>query len=198
MQVTRGTAGRSHAFPKPPPQPNELVYVQEIPEDKYQEVRPTGIKVVTCEDTRWKCCHIKSVNLLPNCLAQEAACRVGAEEALFVGNEGYITEGTHTNVFAVQGQTMRTAPLSERILPGVTRAWILDHAAEVGLRIKERPIHVNELPHLSEMFLTGTTVEVLGVSAVDDRPIGDGRSGHYTGLLFQSLRRAIAAMTVHP
>lgn len=189
IQVTRGAAKRSHCFPDPLPAPNELIYVQEIPPDKYERVRAVGVPTVTTKDIRWQRCDIKSVNLLPNCLAQEAARRAGAEEAIFVGDDGCVSEGTHTNVFGVKNGTLFTAPLSNRILAGITRAWVLNHAAELGLVVRESSIRADDLPLMAEMFLTGTTVDILGVHSVDGIKIGKGRAGDLTLKLFRLLKK---------
>lgn len=194
IQVTRGAAKRNHSFPEPPPPPNELIYIQELPPDKYESVRKRGVAAVTAKDIRWQRCDIKSINLLPNCLVQESAKRAGAEEALFVGDDGYVTEGTHTNVFGIRDGTLFTAPLSNRILAGITRRWVLDHAAEAGLAVSETAIKAGDIPHMSEVFLTGTTTEILGVRTVDGIKIGQGCTGDITGELFRLLKDDIASL----
>lgn len=182
IQVTRGTAKRTHCFPKPLSSPNVLITVQQMPLDKYEGMRGCGVKVVTTEDIRWKRCDIKSLNLLPNCLAQEAAKKAGSEEALFV-RDGFITEGTHTNVFGIIDGVLRTAPLSSNILAGITRWWVLKQAGENNLIVREDPIHTDHISQLSEMFLTGTTTEILGINMIDGIQIG-GSSGRFTKKLF--------------
>jgi D-alanine transaminase len=191
IQVTRGAAERTHRFPAPLPAPNELIYVQAIPPDKYERVRECGVAAVTAEDIRWHRCDIKSLNLLPNCLAQEAAKRAGAEEAIFVDNNGYVTEGTHTNVFGLRNRVLYTAPLSHRILAGITRAWLVKETPRFGLEIRQEPISLVEMTRMSEIFLTGTTAEILGVRSVDGIQIGQGRAGEVTSELFRRYREHI-------
>ena len=194
IQVTRGAAKRNHSFPEPPPIPNELINIQELPQDKYASVRQCGVAAVTAKDIRWRRCDIKSINLLPNCLAQESAKRAGAEEALFVGDDGCVTEGTHTNVFGIRDGTLFTAPLSNSILAGVTRRWVLDHAAEAGLAACETAMRADEIHRMSEIFLTGTTTEILGVRAVDGIEIGKGCTGEGTAELLRLLNNDIASL----
>lgn len=191
IQITRGVAERTHRFPTPLPIPNELVYVQAVPPDKYESVRKNGVAAVTTEDIRWRRCDIKSLNLLPNCLAQEAARRAGAAEAIFVDTEGYVTEGTHTNVFGVRNRALFTAPLSHRILAGITRGWLLQQAPQFGFEVRQQPIASSELGQMSEVFLTGTTAEILGVRSVNGIAIGEGRAGQVTAELFRLYRDAI-------
>ncbi len=97
-----------------------------------------------------------------------------------MGDDGCVSEGMHTNAFGVKNGTLFTAPLSNRILDGITRAWVLNHAAELGLVIRESSIRADDLPLMAEIFLTGTTVDILGVHSVDGIKIGKGRAGGIT------------------
>src|SRR5690606_21464705 len=110
IQVTRGAAPRTHRFPDPPATPNELIYVQPFI-DRHAAQRRDGARVIVIEETRWKRCDIKSVNLLANCLGAEEAYQAGAIEAIFVEPDGRLAEGTHTSLFGVQGGSLLTAPL---------------------------------------------------------------------------------------
>lgn len=183
IQVTRGSAPRTHKFPNPPVAPNELIYVDAIHGDPYADYRESGAKLHTVADVRWRRCDIKSVNLLANCLAAQAAADAGCLEALLVSADGTITEGSHTSIFAVQGGRILATPLGPQILPGITRGLVVELAARAGIKIEERSARRSELDSLDEMFLTGTTSEVLPVTQVDGRPIGDGRPGPVTAKL---------------
>jgi D-alanine transaminase len=180
IQVTRGAAPRTHKFPNPPVAPNELIYVDAIETDPYGAYREAGAKLLTVPDVRWRRCDIKSVNLLANCLAAQSAAEAGCLEALLVTADGTITEGSHTSIFAVQGGRILATPLGPQILPGITRGLVVKLAARAGIAIEERSAKLAELEAIDEMFLTGTTSEVLPVTQVDGRPIGSGRPGPVT------------------
>lgn len=180
IQVTRGAAPRDHAFPVDVP-PTVVMTIRELLPFPAQ-TRATGVAAKTCEDLRWARCDIKSVNLLANVLAREEAKRAGVFEAILV-KDGLITEGSVSNVLAVQAGTVVTAPEGPRILSGVTRTVVLDLARKEGLTVREQFLPVESLYMADEVFLTGTTVEVLGVIRVDGRIIGAGSPGPITRAL---------------
>lgn len=180
IQVTRGEAPRTHRFPDDGTRPNELIYVQSFGEDPYAIQREEGASAVTVPDLRWKRCDIKSVNLLANCLAAQTAAEHGCLEALLVAADGTITEGSHMSAFGVLDGKVLTSPLSPSILPGITRALITKLAYRCEVTIQETPFRVSDLPTLDELFLTGTTSEVLPLVQVDQQQIGNGRPGPIT------------------
>jgi D-alanine transaminase len=181
IQATRGTAPRrTHRFPDPPSTPNELIWVDEITADPYGALRETGARLLTFRDVRWQRCDIKSVNLLGNCLAAQAAAEAGCAEALLVDRDGTITEGSHTSVFGVRGGRIITSPLGPHILPGITRALVLGLAERARVPVAEESMRRDRLREVDELFLTGTTAEVLPITFVDNEPIGDGRPGPIT------------------
>ncbi len=178
IHVSRGTApGRTHKFPVPPPTPNELIWVRGIDHDPAAALRPTGARAITTPDLRWRRCDIKSVNLLGNILAAQAAEDAGCDEAILVDEHGTITEGSHTSVFGVQGGSVLTAPLEANVLPGITRSLVVRLADRVGVPIREESLHRDRLSELDELFLTGTSIDILPVTTVDGHPIGDGNPG---------------------
>jgi len=183
LQVTRGVAPRTHKFPNPPVRPNELLYIDAIDGDPYGDYREAGARLITAPDIRWGRCDIKSVNLLANCLASQAAADAGCLEALLIAADGTITEGSHTSIFAVQNGRILATPQGANILPGITRGLLVKLAARAGIEIEERLVKQGELAAIDEMFLTGTTSEVLPVTQVDGRPIGSGRPGPVTARL---------------
>lgn len=190
VQVTRGAAPRVHAFPDPAPPPTVYVAASRfVP--KHDPAR--GVRVITTPDIRWARCDIKSVSLLPNCLASQRAAAAGAQEAVFV-RDGVALEGTHTSFFAVIDDTVRTAPRSNYILPSVTRAALLRLCAEHDIPCDESPLFVHELDGASELFLAGTTMEVMPIVAVDGRPVGAGTPGPVARRLLDLFR----ACTVSP
>ncbi|MFO1096333.1 MAG: aminotransferase class IV [Planctomycetaceae bacterium] len=178
LQVTRRRLPRA-GFPNPPVTPNELIYVDAIDGDPYGAFRD-GAKLLTVPDVRWRRCDIKSVNLLANCLAAQAAAEAGCLEALLVAADGSVTEGSHTSLFAVQGGRILATPLGPQILPGITRGLMVKLAARAGIEIVDRSVKHADLATIDEMFLTGTTSEVLPVTQVDGKPIGNGQPGPLT------------------
>jgi D-alanine transaminase len=183
IQITRGVAPRDHAY-SDDAAPTVVMTVREFhPLDR--SVQATGVDAMTTEDIRWGRCDIKSVNLLANVLARQQVKQARVFEAILV-NEGLVTEGAVSNVMVVQGGTVVTAPEGPRILSGVTRAIVLDLALKGGLPIQERFVSQADLYKADEVFLTGTTVEVLAVIRIDGKIIGDGRPGLITQRLAAS------------
>jgi D-alanine transaminase len=189
IQVTRGVAPRGHAFPAGV-RPTELLWLQEIG-DAHADRREHGTAVSLQPDLRWKRCDVKSVNLLGNVLAFEAAKEAGCAEAILYHEDGTITEASHSSFFGVVNGVIRTTPLHPDILPGVTRKFVLELIARQGLRLEERSLHRDDLPRASELFLTGTTLEVCPVVRVDERTVGDGKPGPITRRLQEAYRTVL-------
>ena len=188
IQLSRGVAPRDHAYSAEGP-PTVVMTVREFhPLDR--SVQAAGVEVMTTEDIRWGRCDIKSVNLLANVLARQQAKQAQVFEAILV-KEGLITEGAVSNVMVVLGGTVVTAPEGPRILSGVSRAFVLELARNEGLPIQERFFSQVELYGADEVFLTGTTVEVLAVVRVDGKVIGDGRPGPITQRLAAGFTRRV-------
>lgn len=189
IQVTRGAAPRAHAFPSPDVPPT--VYVAARPFTPYPAAYyENGVKAITVPDTRWTRCDIKTVSLVANVLANQQAKEAGAFEALFV-RDGVVIEGSHSNLFAVYGDTLVTYPASNYILAGITRSIVLDIAAELGIPVRQGPILADQLFAAGELFLSGTTTEVMPVVQVDGRPIADGRPGPVTQRIQRAFRERI-------
>jgi len=190
VQITRGAgATRSHAFP-PQATPLELAYVAEFV-DPYAEARRAGAAVISLPDIRWDRCDIKSTNLLANVLATQAAKEAGCVEALLYLPDGTLTEGTHTSFFGVLDGKLLTAPNSTAILPGITRGLVLRLAQSAGVPVQEHVLKREDLGRVSELFLTGTTSEVLPIVRVDSQSIGTGRPGAVTRRLQEAYREAV-------
>jgi D-alanine transaminase len=183
VEITRGAATRTHYFPPPATTPTMLVMVSAFaPSD----ARYSGTKVITQPDVRWLRCDLKTVQLLPNVLARQAATEAGASEAIFV-RDGVITEGTHTTVFGVIDDVLRTHAANHLVLPGVTRDVVIELARESGIAVREDAIRVDELPNTTELFLTGTTTDVTPILRVDGRAIGNGKPGAVARALLDRL-----------
>jgi D-alanine transaminase len=189
IQITRGVAPRTHIFPAAVP-PLEFLYVKEF-HDPYVESRRDGAAVITLPDIRWERCDIKSTNLLANVLASQTAKEAGCLEALLYLPNGTLTEGTHTSFFGVLGGTLLTAPTSPSILPGITRNLVLKLAGGCGIPISEHVLKKDDLTRVTELFLTGTTTEVLPVVQVDGKAIAAGRPGPVTRELHEAYQVAV-------
>lgn len=180
IQITRGVAPRDHAFPADS-RPTVAMTIRAL-QPLAVELRAAGVAAKTYEDIRWGRCDIKSINLLANVLAREEARKAGVFEAILV-KEGVVTEGSVSNVMVVRRGRLVTAPEGPRILSGVTRQVVLDLARKEGIPVEERYASLQELYTADEVFLTGTTVEILGVVGIDGRVIGSGTPGPVTGTL---------------
>ncbi len=192
LEITRGVAPRSHAFPPQGTPPTVLMMARPFaPDLRHQEA---GAAAITTPDLRWLRCDIKTVQLLPNVLANQRAKEAGALEAIFV-RDGRITEGSHTSLFGVLDGVLRTHPADHFVLPGVTRAVVLDLAAELGVAVAETPIASADLPRLQELFLCGTTTDITPVVRADDVIIGQGVPGELTLQLQHALRARMAALS---
>lgn len=180
IQITRGTAPRDHAFPSGV-SPTVVMTIRELHPLSLQ-LRQDGVTARTCDDLRWSRCDIKSLNLLGNVLAREEARKAGVFEAILV-KDGLVTEGSLSNVMAVRSGTIVTAPEGPRILSGVTRTVVLELARKEEIPVEEQFLSLDALYGAEEVFLTGTTLEVLGVVRIDGKTIGSGRPGPITKTL---------------
>jgi D-alanine transaminase len=188
MQVTRGVATRSHAYPSPPVMPS--IYISVVSFKPMVELKKTGTAAVTQPDIRWGRCDLKTLNLLPNVMAAQYAAEQGAFESVLI-RDGHITEGSRTNVFGVVGGALRTHPCNSLILPGITRSVVESLCAELKIELDQTPIATEEIPRLREMFLSGTTTDVMPIVKLDGRPVGDGKPGELTRRLQKILSDAI-------
>lgn len=178
LQITRGSAfPRMHKFPKSKTEPTVFISATDLRSGKSELNK--GIKVILQEDLRWLRCDIKSTSLLPVVLANQKAFEAGAAEAILVRN-GLITEGTHTNFFAVKGDTVFTAPLSNLILDGITRKVVIELCNRLKIKLKEKHIRKDELKNYEEFFITSTTKEITRIVQIDDWEINNGKSGTVT------------------
>ncbi|QCI68363.1 D-amino-acid transaminase [Phreatobacter stygius] len=178
MQVTRGVARRDHAFPKPGTPPALVITAKSVDMSKGDANAAKGVKVITLPDNRWERVDIKSVGLLPNCLAKQAAREAGAYEAWLVDKDGFVTEGSSTNAWIVtKDGVLVTRYADNGILKGITRTTLFDLCAREGVRIEERQFSVAEAQEARECFLTSATTIVMPIVAIDGRPVGNGAPG---------------------
>lgn len=174
LQITRGAAKRDHTFgAEIEPRLTMSIFGQKTPAS---ELVASGCKAITQPDIRWKRCDIKTINLLPNVLARQAAAEAGAREALLVKENGEISEGSLANAFAVIDGKIVTHPANNEILNGITRVAVIGLARKLGYAVEERPFTLTELLTRAEgAFLTGTTTNVLSIVSLDGKTIGLGK-----------------------
>ena len=191
LQITRGVARRDHRFPPATLRPSLVVTARQgtgFPPDP----DTWAVAAITWPDQRWARCDIKTIGLLPNVLAREAAREAGAYEAVLVDAAGAVTEGAAANIWIVDAAgILRTRPLDHAILPGCTRAALRDLLAQAGIGLEERGFSLAELRAAREVFLTSATSFVRPVTRLDGAPVGDGTVGAITRRLFALFARHI-------
>ena len=186
LQVTRGEMRRDFPFPPVGTRPSVIVTSRSHDTAKLEKQAAAGIAVVTVPDIRWQRVDIKSVALLPNVLAKQAAREQGAKEAWLVDGEGRVTEGASSNAWIVtRDGVLVTRPLQTGILPGITRSVVVDLIAREGLGFEERPFTVEEAYAAREAFVTSASQLVMPVVQINGRPVGNGAPG----LIASALRR---------
>jgi D-alanine transaminase len=190
MQVTRGATTRAHAFP--PAGTPSTIYISVARFAPYSEFAASGTSAISHPDLRWGRCDLKTLNLLPNVLASQTAKERGAFEAMLI-RDGVVTEGAKTNFFGVVDGALRTHPCDAQILPGITRSVLRELASGLDIDLDERPIGVDEIPKLTELFLTGTTTDVMPIVKLDDKAVGKGKPGELTRRLQRVLADSLAA-----
>jgi len=178
IQITRGTARRDHPFPADGTPPSVIVTARSLPLAKGNAAAEKGVAVITQPDIRWGRCDIKTVGLLPNVLAKQAAKERGAAEAWMVDEMGLVTEGSSTNAWIVDEQgKLRTRDAQSNILRGITRAAVLEMAAKEGIELDERAFSVDEAKRAREAFYTSASGFVMPAVSIDGAKIGDGKPG---------------------
>ncbi len=189
LQMTRGASPRKHPFPNPPVPPTVYAVLVPVtpPEDKWRN----GVPAITVPDTRWGHCDIKSIGLLPNVLAAQAAAEAGAEEAIFIRG-GAVTEGTHTNVAAVFGGAVETHPTGTAILDGITRDVVRECCSDEGIPFIEEPVTEPRFRNADEIIIMGSSTELMPVVVLDGRPVGNGLPGPVLRRLQAAFRRKTA------
>jgi D-alanine transaminase len=196
VQVTRGLAPREFIFPQPP-HPTVLAYARPKQVPDADEIF-RGVALHAVRDQRWGRCAIKSTNLLAPVLAKEEAWEAGAQEALFISPRGLVREGGSSNVLAVMDGVVRTHPLNNRILGGITRKHVLRLARGLGFAVEERAFTLREITGgsaaCSEVFTASTTKDVLPVVRIGDSVVGSGRPGPVTIAILEAMREEQAVL----
>jgi D-alanine transaminase len=174
LQVTRGVAKRDHAFPKGA-KPTVFMMTNALSTPSPEAVA-NGVAAITAADNRWLRCDIKSIALLGNVLMRQLAVEAGANETIMI-RDGWLTEGSASNVFLVRNGVILAPPKSNLILPGTTYDVVLELAAKAGMPVEVRPVSEAELRSTDELWLTSATREVLAVNSLDGKPVGSGAPG---------------------
>ncbi|MFN3235116.1 MAG: D-amino acid aminotransferase [Gammaproteobacteria bacterium] len=173
VQITRGAqAGRAHHIPENIT-PTIFATTFDFPPRVWEE---KGLSAITYEDTRWLGCTTKTTNLLPNVLAKSEAKNQNAHDAIFV-RDGYALEGTSTNLFVITEGKIITPPVNENILPGITRQLTIKAINQCGIPLEETKIPLKALENADEIWLTSSTQDIIPVTQLNNRPVGDGKIG---------------------
>lgn len=183
FQVTRGVAPRDHKFPTGIK--SALVVTTKRMPAPSEAVLRDGIAVSSQPDLRWTRRDIKSISLLPNILAKQAATEAKAFEAWLVGPDGTVTEGSSTNAWIIKDGAVITYPKGHDILGGITRLSLLELAAKTGVKLVERSFTLKEALAADEAFLTSSSAFILPVTTIDGQKVGTGKPGPVTQQLRQ-------------
>lgn len=182
VEISRGaTRGRDHTFPWPPVRPTIVITAKSLDRRLLQSRAERGVKIITVPETRWARRDVKSVNLLANVLARQAARDAGAFEAWFVDADGFVNEGASSSAFIVDANgALRTRPLSSSVLHGVTRAAVMQLARARQIEVLETPFTVADAQAAREAFLTHASNAAVPVIAIDGITVSGGRPGPIT------------------
>ena len=165
-QVTRGTGVRDHAYTKGPGN----LWIMLKPAEISDGIEP--IKLITVEDTRFLHCNIKTLNLIPSCVATERAKKAGCQEAVFYRAGGRVTECAHSNVHIIKDGKLVTAPTDNLILPGIARAHLISMCKKLGISVSETPYTLKELFEAEEVLVTSSSNLCLHACEIDGKPVG--------------------------
>lgn len=191
LQVTRGVAKRDHAFPQ---DTKPTVFGMSSPlSTPAPEVVENGIAAITTVDYRWLKCDVKSTSLLGNCLLRQAAADAGAVEVVMF-RDGFLTEGSSSNVFLVKAGVILAPPKNNLVLPGITYDVVIELAQQQGLPLEMRQIAQSEVGAADEIWVTSSTKEVLAVTSLDGKPVGTGKPGavfRRMHQLYQDFKRTV-------
>ncbi len=185
LQITRGAAKRDHAFPGDA-KPTVFMMASPLATPDREKIEH-GAAAVSVADFRWLRCDIKSVSLLANCLLRQRAVDAGADEAVLF-RDGYLTEGSSSNIFVVRDGKLLAPPKDHLMLPGITYDVVLELAAAKGVAVEVREISEDEVRGAGELWLSSSTKEVLAITTLDGRPVGDGRPGAVFRLIHQAFQ----------
>jgi len=182
LHITRGVAKRDHAFPKGV---TPTVFIMSNPLlTPPKELLATGVAAITASDNRWLRCDIKAISLLPNVLLRQMAVDVGAVETVLL-RDGFMTEGAASNIFVMKDGTLLAPPKNHLMLPGITYDVVLELAAAHDIPCEVREISEYEVRTAQELLLTSSTKEIMPITRLDGKPVGDGSPGRMFAQLYQ-------------
>jgi D-alanine transaminase len=182
LHITRGVAKRDHAFPK---DVLPTVFIMSNPLlAPPKELLTTGVAAITTGDNRWLRCDIKAISLLPNVLLRQMAIDAGAVETVLL-RDGFMTEGAASNIFVVRNETLLAPPKNNLMLPGITYDVVLELAAAHNIAYQVRAVSEYEVRTAQELLLTSSTKEIMPITHLDGKPVGDGKPGSMFALLYQ-------------
>ena len=184
LHITRGVAPRDHAFPNPPVAPTVFAMSNPLAHPPAALLQ-SGVACITAQDNRWLRCDIKAIALLPNVLLRQSAVAAGCAEAILIRDDSFLTEGAASNIFVVRDGVLLAPPKDHLMLPGITYDVLLELAAANGIPHQVRRILKKELFGADELLLTSSTREVLAVTTLDGKAIGDGRPGAMFARLYE-------------
>jgi len=193
LHITRGVARRDHAFPNPPVAPTVFVLSNPLTTPSAEQLQH-GIDCITVVDNRWLRCDIKSIALLPNVLLRQAAVEAGCAEAVLIRDDAFLTEGAASNIFVVKHGKLLAPPKDNLMLPGITYDVILELAAANGIPYEVRRVAKAEVFGADELLLTSSTREVLAITRLDGKPVGNGKPGAMFARLhplYQTFKREV-------
>lgn len=175
LQVTRGAdTKRDHAFPLRVP-PTVYIMSTPLPSPTAEQLRH-GVAAVSATDFRWLHCDLKTTSLLANCLLRQLAVDAGCVETVLF-RDGFLTEGSASNIFVVRDGVLLAPPKNNLVLPGITYDVVLELAEAHGLPCEVRDIPEAQVRQANELWLTSSTKEVLPIVKLDGQPVGEGRPG---------------------
>jgi D-alanine transaminase len=193
LHITRGVAKRDHAFPVPPVPPTVFALSNPLTTPP-PELLASGISCITVQDNRWLRCDIKSIALLPNVLLRQAAVEAGCAEAILIRDDAFLTEGAASNIFAVKNGKLLAPPKDNLMLPGITYDVILELAVAKGIPFEVRRVSKAEVFGADELLLTSSTKEVLAITTLNGKPVGNGKPGPMFAKLhplYQTFKREV-------
>lgn len=188
-QVTGGTAPRAHA-PDTRPRPTFFAFVQPLRFPRHADVE-RGLRARFETDSRWARCDLKTTMLLPAVLAKYRAREASADETIFLSPTGHLREGASTTIFVVEGHSVKSAPPSPEVLPGVTASVLGPLFADQGLTLELAPVHRERILAADEVLACSTSLGVMPILAIDGAPIGNGKAGRHALSLAAALRRVL-------
>ncbi len=193
LHITRGVAKRDHAFPSPAVPPTVFMMSSPLPTPP-AELLATGISAVSALDNRWLRCDIKAISLLPNVLLRQQAIDAGCAETIMLRNNEFLTEGAASNIFVVKNGILLAPPKDNLMLPGITYDVILELAAANNIPHEVRRVSRAEVLSADELLLTSSTKEVLAITTLDGKPVGNGKPGTMFARLhplYQTFKREV-------